>query len=115
MDIITTSRQRAFHVMAKPAGAQCNLDCRYCFYMPKAVLNPERRPRMYDDLLARFVRQMLECQPGPEVSFAWQGSEPILVGLPSRAKAERKVRNSMMITAILHPFVKRLIPNGWVV
>lgn len=73
---------RPYNIMAKPAGAQCNLDCRYCFYVPKSALYAEQRPRMSDEVLAAYVKQMLNSQPGPEVSFAWQGGEPTLMGLP---------------------------------
>ncbi len=31
-----------FHVMAKPIGPICNLDCKYCFYLEKEALYPQR-------------------------------------------------------------------------
>ena len=71
----------AFHVMAKPTGAVCNLDCSYCFYLSKAELYPGARFRMSDDTMERYVRQVLEAQEGPEVVIAWQGGEPTLMGL----------------------------------
>ncbi|MDG6256617.1 MAG: anaerobic sulfatase maturase [Methanomicrobiaceae archaeon] len=71
----------SFHVLAKPAGAQCNLACRYCFYLPKAELYPGGTFRMADDLLAEFLRQYIEAQQVPAVTIAWQGGEPTLIGL----------------------------------
>jgi len=71
----------AFHVMIKPRGAICNLDCKYCYYLPKERLYPDSRFCMSDDLLDTFTRQYIEAQRVPEVTFAWQGGEPTLMGL----------------------------------
>lgn len=76
------STLRHFHVLAKPTGAICNLDCKYCFFLSKEMLYPGDRFRMADDLLETYIRQLLESQPGPQVSVAWQGGEPTLMGLP---------------------------------
>jgi uncharacterized protein len=75
------STLRHFHVLAKPTGAICNLDCKYCFFLSKEMLYPGDRFRMADDLLDTYVRQLIESQPGPEVTIAWQGGEPTLMGL----------------------------------
>src|SRR3954447_12903795 len=77
----TTSPPRPFHVLAKPTGAICNLDCKYCFFLSKEMLYPGDRFRMADDLLETYIRQLLESQPGPHISVAWQGGEPTLMGL----------------------------------
>ncbi|MGH8869881.1 MAG: anaerobic sulfatase maturase [Actinomycetes bacterium] len=71
----------AFHVLAKPTGAVCNLDCEYCFYLSKEMLYPGSRFRMADDLLETYVRQLIEAHTAPEVVVAWQGGEPTLMGL----------------------------------
>jgi hypothetical protein len=42
---------RHFHMLAKPTGAICNLDCKYCFFLSKAMLYPGDRFRMAHDLL----------------------------------------------------------------
>jgi uncharacterized protein len=68
--------------MLKPRGAICNLDCRYCYFLTKEQLYPDSRFRMADDLLADYTRQYIEAQQVPEVTFAWQGGEPTLMGLP---------------------------------
>ena len=71
----------AFHVMAKPRGAICNLDCAYCFYLRKEDLYKGASFRMSDETLESYTRQYIESQRIPEVQFAWQGGEPTLMGL----------------------------------
>jgi len=71
----------AFHLLAKPTGAVCNLDCKYCFFLSKEMLYPGSRFRMADELLETYIRQLLEAQQIPEVTIAWQGGEPTLMGL----------------------------------
>ncbi|NLF11570.1 MAG: anaerobic sulfatase maturase [Anaerolineaceae bacterium] len=71
----------AFHVMLKPRGPICNLDCGYCYYLAKEKLYPGSQFRMSDEVLAEFTRQYIEAQEVPEVTFAWQGGEPALMGL----------------------------------
>jgi uncharacterized protein len=82
------SERRGFHILTKPIGPICNLDCKYCFYLEKEKLYPgERQWRMSDEVLAEYVRQYIEAQPGPEVFFAWQGGEPTLLGVEFFRKA----------------------------
>ena len=77
-----TNVRRRFHVLTKPIGPICNLDCKYCFYLEKEALYPgEAAWRMNDTLLAEYVRQYIQEQPGPEIHFAWQGGEPTLLGV----------------------------------
>jgi len=71
----------AFHLLAKPTGAKCNLDCTYCFFLSKEMLYPGDRFRMSDQMLETYIRQLLEAQPAEEVNVAWQGGEPTLMGL----------------------------------
>lgn len=72
-----------FHIMTKPAGPLCNLDCTYCFYLEKTKLFPSNHSfKMSDELLEAYIKGYIEAQPGREVSFAWQGGEPTLAGLP---------------------------------
>jgi len=70
-----------FHLLAKPTGAVCNLDCKYCFFLSKEMLYPGSRFRMADELLEAYIRQLLESQQIPEVTIGWQGGEPTLMGL----------------------------------
>ena len=72
----------AFHLLAKPTGAICNLDCTYCFFLSKEMLYPGSRFRMADDLLETYLRQLIEAHAAaPEVVVAWQGGEPTMMGL----------------------------------
>ncbi|MCC7174603.1 MAG: anaerobic sulfatase-maturation protein [Bryobacterales bacterium] len=74
-----------FHVISKPIGPFCNLDCKYCFYLEKGKLYPDTHGRqgwaMSDAVLESYVRQYIEAQSVPVVSFAWQGGEPTLLGV----------------------------------
>ena len=73
---------RRFHVMAKPAGSACNLDCSYCFYLSKERLDGGLGlGHMRDEILERFVRDYITSVTGSEVVFSWQGGEPTLLGL----------------------------------
>jgi len=71
----------AFHVMVKPRGAICNLNCEYCFFLPKEKLYPGSQFRMSDQTLEIYIRQYLEAHNLAEVIFTWQGGEPLLMGL----------------------------------
>ncbi|MEN8174069.1 MAG: anaerobic sulfatase maturase, partial [Chloroflexota bacterium] len=71
----------AFHIMTKPRGAVCNLNCRYCYFLKKESLYPDSSFRMSDEILETYTKQYIEAQSVPEVTFAWQGGEPTLMGL----------------------------------
>jgi uncharacterized protein len=71
-----------FHVLAKPIGPICNLDCKYCFYLEKEALYPQvEKWAMRDDVLESYIRQYIEAHDTPVVNFAWQGGEPTLLGV----------------------------------
>ncbi len=73
---------KAFHLMAKPTGAICNLDCTYCYYLEKESLYSKSSQRaMNDDVLESFIRQYIQAQPSDVVDFSWQGGEPTLLGI----------------------------------
>ena len=81
----------AFHVLAKPTGARCNLRCDYCFFLRKSELYPGSDFRMTDEVMRTYVRQTVEGQRVPAVTLAWQGGEPTLMGLDFfRAAAQRE-------------------------
>ena len=71
----------AFHLLAKPTGAICNLDCAYCFFLDKEVFYPGSKFRMSDDVLEAYIRQLIESHRSDSVNIAWQGGEPTLMGL----------------------------------
>ena len=103
-------RQRAaFQVIAKPAGPRCNLACTYCFYLSKGRFYPDTW-RMSDDVVETFVRQYLESQDIPAVSFSWQGGEPTLLGVPffervvelqRRYAGGRTIENALQTNGVL--------------
>ena len=73
---------RSFHVMTKPIGPLCNLDCTYCFYLEKEKLFPQdENYRMSDEVLETYIHKYIQSQNTPEIQFAWQGGEPTLMGL----------------------------------
>ena len=75
-------RRREFQIFAKPAGALCNLECQYCYYLEKERLYPESSSfRMPDDLLEEFIVQQVSIAPGSEILFSWHGGEPTILGL----------------------------------
>jgi len=75
------NRPNAFHVMAKPTGSRCNLACAYCFFLKKDRLYPGSDFRMSDDVMERYIRQTITSHTVPQVTIAWQGGEPTLMGL----------------------------------
>lgn len=72
---------QSFHLLAKPTGAVCNLDCKYCFFLSKEALYPGSKFRMSDELLESYIKQIMEAHPDTEVNIAWQGGEPMLMGI----------------------------------
>ena len=83
-----TNARRGFHLLTKPVGPICNLDCKYCFYLEKEKLYPgEKEWRMSDAVLAEYIRQYIHSQPSAEINFAWQGGEPTLLGVDFFRKA----------------------------
>lgn len=110
------SRLAAFHVLAKPVGPLCNLDCSYCYYLDKEQdFPPGERFRMREELLERFVRGYIEAQPGPEIAFAWQGGEPTLLGLTFFERAvelQRRYAGGKRITNALQTN-GTLLDEGW--
>ena len=91
-----------FHIMAKPHGPICNLDCTYCYYLEKENLYAAkgRDYRMSDTVLDSYIRQYIQSQPAQHVSFAWQGGEPTLLGVPFFERVlelQRKYADGKMI------------------
>lgn len=101
-----------FHIMAKPSGPACNLDCSYCFYLEKEALFPGKKMRrMSDEVLEAYVRNTIaSTRRGNPVSFTWQGGEPTLLGvdfyrkavaLQQRYGAGRQIDNSFQTNGTL--------------
>lgn len=100
------------YVMAKPAGASCNLACRYCYYLEKKEFyrptTPPAQQRMSDELLERFVREYIGCQTTPEVVFTWHGGESLLRPISFYEQAIRLQRKY----AAGHRIINTLQTNG---
>ncbi len=103
---------RRFHVMAKPAGSACNLDCTYCFYLSKQTLpGGPGGGHMDDEVLEHFVRDYIASVTGDEIVFSWQGGEPTLMGLEffrkvvalqkRHAKAGQRIENDLQTNGTL--------------
>lgn len=80
-------RPNSFQVMVKPRGSICNLDCTYCYFLSKEKMYPDSSFRMSDELLEKYIRQYIQAQHIPSVTFVWQGGEPTLMGLDFFRKA----------------------------
>ena len=87
------------HVLAKPTGSACNLNCSYCFYLKKELLYPGSNFRMSDEVLENYIRQLIESHRSDKVTVAWQGGEPTLMGVDFYRRAielEEKYRRPGM-------------------
>jgi uncharacterized protein len=79
---VTVNAGQGIHVVTKPIGPACNLNCEYCFYLEKqALFSQGGQYRMSDDVLSAFITNYITSQPTPIVEFVWQGGEPTLLGL----------------------------------
>jgi uncharacterized protein len=111
MDLVLPARGAAFNLMAKPVGSSCNLVCSYCYYLEKDLIfgrGPDRT--MPDEVLESFIRQYIQTQQVPVITFVWQGGEPTLakLGFYSRAMelqkkyaGEKRIENLMQTNATL--------------
>lgn len=78
-DNIANPFAKPLYVMLKPAGAHCNLACKYCYYLEKNKLYPTaQRHLMSDEMLEQFTREYIEAQTMNQVLFTWHGGEPLL-------------------------------------
>ncbi len=107
---IPAEKINAFHVMAKPTGPICNLDCKYCFYLEKENLYPNANFEMPHNVLESFIQQKIESHNTPVVNFAWQGGEPTLLGvdyfrkvveLQQKYSNGKKIENSFQTNGVL--------------
>ena len=80
-DTLRANAPPRFHLLAKPSGSTCNIDCTYCFFLSKEALYPNDKNRMSEATLEAYIRQLLESHRTPEVTVAWQGGEPTLMKL----------------------------------
>lgn len=98
-----------FQIFAKPAGAVCNLDCSYCYYLPKKELYASNL--MQEHILDEYIRQYISASPGEIIRFSWHGGEPTIAGLEFYRLAvelqnkykptDKTIRNGMQTNGIL--------------
>lgn len=102
---------KSFHIVVKPVGPRCNLNCEYCYYLEKTKYFPEdKNSIMPKNILEEFIRQYIGSQDVPVITFSWQGGEPSLAGLDfyknvvnlqKKYSAGKKIENSFQTNGIL--------------
>ena len=118
---------QGLHIVAKPMGPMCNLNCEYCFYLEKkALFAPGENFRMSEKVLSTFITNYITSQPTPVVEFVWQGGEPTLMGLDFFKQVvkeqkpytkEKTIRNSLQTngTLLTDEWCKFLKRNDFIV
>lgn len=77
----------AASILIKPASANCNMDCKYCFYKCLSSHREEySKGFMKEETLETLVREAIAYADG-SLTFAFQGGEPTLAGLDFFQKA----------------------------
>lgn len=102
---------RAFHVMAKPVGSQCNLECDYCYYLYKRdLLSETPKNPMGNELLEEFIRRYIAEQDAETIIFTWHGGEPTMQGLDYYRKVvqlqqkyanKKRIENNLQTNGLL--------------
>lgn len=107
-----SNEYQPYHIMAKPVGSTCNLDCAYCYYLSKEKLpNGPGAGRMSDETLELFIKQYIDGVKGREVVFSWQGGEPTLLGVDffrkvvafekKHARPGQRIENDLQTNGVL--------------
>jgi uncharacterized protein len=111
-EVCVVKASREFQIFAKPAGAACNLDCHYCYYLKKNLLYPHSDSlHMPDDLLEEYIRQQIAITPDSVINFFWHGGEPTVLGIDYFRKiiglqrkhlpSGRRINNSLQTNGVL--------------
>lgn len=104
-DNIATPFAKPLYVMLKPAGAHCNLACKYCYYLEKNNLYQNSHHHlMSDEMLEQFTREYIEAQTMPQVLFTWHGGEPLMRSIDFYKKAlalQKKYANGKQIDNVI--------------
>lgn len=78
MDIVTPYG-KPFFVTTKAVGSQCNLRCKYCYYLEKGDYYDRTTSHMMsDEVLERFISDYIRSQSTTDVMFAWHGGESLI-------------------------------------
>ena len=115
-DNIATPFAKPLYVMLKPAGAHCNLACKYCYYLEKNNLyQNSHRHLMSDEMLEQFTREYIEAQTMPQVLFTWHGGEPLMRSIDFYKKAlalQKKYAHGKQIDNVIQTNGK-LLTDEW--
>lgn len=115
-DNIATPFAKPLYVMLKPAGAHCNLACKYCYYLEKNNLyQNSHRHLMTDEMLEQFTREYIEAQTMPQVLFTWHGGEPLMRSIDFYKKAlalQKKYAHGKQIDNVIQTN-GTLLTNEW--
>ena len=126
-DNIANPFAKPLYVMLKPAGAHCNLACKYCYYLEKNKLYPTaQRHLMSDDMLEQFTREYIEAQTMSQVLFTWHGGEPLLrsidfyrkaLSLQQKYAGDRRIDNVIQTngTLLTDEWCEFFAQNHWLV
>lgn len=97
---MSTSSKHPFHLLVKPVGSKCNLDCHYCYYLRKEErYKSGATMQMSEAMLEMYVQQYIAAQPKhiKFVDFSWQGGGARLARirlLSVGCKVTKKARSS---------------------
>jgi len=109
-DALKIASREAVTTMLKPVGSLCNLDCSYCYYLDKASLYTHHQPKMSPELLEVYIKQYIEANEVPEITFCWHGGEPLMAGIDfyrramaiqNRYRGSKKIINTLQTNGIL--------------
>ncbi len=109
-DALKIASREAVTTMVKPVGSLCNLDCSYCYYLDKASLYTHHQPKMSPELLEVYIKQYIEANEVPEITFCWHGGEPLMAGIDfyrramaiqNRYRGSKKIINTLQTNGIL--------------
>ena len=126
-DNIANPFAKPLYVMLKPAGAHCNLACKYCYYLEKNKLYPTaQRHLMSDEMLEQFTREYIEAQTMNQVLFTWHGGEPLLrsidfyrkaISLQQKYAGDRRIDNVIQTngTLLTDEWCEFFALNHWLV
>ncbi len=109
-DAYKLKRPTAFSTMVKPIGSRCNMDCSYCYYLDKAEIYDNVQPTMSLEMLEEYIRQYIEANDVPQVTFCWHGGEPLLAGVEyyrramefiDKYKGDKEIVNTLQTNGLL--------------
>ncbi len=83
---------KTFSLLIKPASADCNLRCEYCFYIDH-LEKIKHTPRMSDKVLETMIASYMQTNQNNNYAFGWQGGEPMIMGLGFFQKAVEFQKN----------------------